>query len=151
LVLHFKRDVAAQCLLCPVVDHPSGILRISLVYWNFSSTSEPADNMPTGLESLPTEILVEIAELCTFDLDPPLSYYANPSNYLRSHNALARTSLRLYDALNGELYKQNLDRDPPTHSCVLWAVHHGRLDTLARAASYGAALDTTIEVDEFAE
>ncbi|CAH0046643.1 unnamed protein product [Clonostachys solani] len=107
--------------------------------------------MSVGLQSLPTELLVEIAELCTFDLDPPVSYYANPSNYLRNHSALARTSPGLYHALNGELYKKNLTRDPPAHSCVLWAVNQGRLETLVRAVAYGAALNTTIEVDEFAE
>ncbi|CAH0019792.1 unnamed protein product [Clonostachys rhizophaga] len=107
--------------------------------------------MTTGLESLPAEILVEIAEMCTWDLDPPLSYYANPSNYLRSHSRLARTSHRLFDALNAQLYQQNLTGDPPTYSCVLWAVNQGRLGTLIRAVGYGAALDTTIEVDEFAE
>lgn len=132
-------------------DPRSGILRISLVYRSLSSPSEPANSMTTGLESLPTEILVGIAEMCT--LNSPLSYYANPSNYLQSYSRLARSSHRLFDALNAELYKQNLIRDPPAQSCILWAVNQGRLRTLVRAVGYvyGAALDTTIEVDEFAE
>ncbi|VUC25544.1 unnamed protein product [Clonostachys rosea] len=90
--------------------------------------------------NLPSSILEEIAEACTWGCDPTSD--SMPATYARNHAALARTCRDLYAVLNEGLYKRNLRRDPRRASCVLWAAQNGRLDTMKRAVEYGADLNS---------
>ncbi|CAI6038606.1 unnamed protein product [Clonostachys chloroleuca] len=78
--------------------------------------------MAPSLDTLPLETLLEIAEMCTWTILPS-STNPHPASYARSHAALVP-------------------------SYLLWAVNVGNLDTVKRAHSYGAALDSSIEVTE---
>ncbi|CAG9953119.1 unnamed protein product [Clonostachys rosea f. rosea IK726] len=103
--------------------------------------------MAPSLDTLPLETLLEIAEMCTWDILPS-STNPHPASYARSHAALVRTCRRLCQGLNRALYLRNLKEDPLTESCLLWAVNVGNIDTVKRAHMYGAALDSSIEVTE---
>ncbi|CAG9983092.1 unnamed protein product [Clonostachys byssicola] len=103
--------------------------------------------MAPRLDTLPMEILLHIAEMSTWGVSPS-SDKAHPATYARNHASLARTCRWLYETLNGALYKRNLKKDPPTESCLLWAVNVGSLGTVKRAVAYGANLDLQVEVDE---
>ncbi|CAH0047169.1 unnamed protein product [Clonostachys solani] len=88
--------------------------------------------------NLPTSVLEQIAEACTWGCDSD----SMPASYARNHAALARTCRDLYAVLNEGLYKRNLKRDPHRASCVLWAAQNGRLETIKRAVEYGADLSS---------
>ncbi|VUC35024.1 unnamed protein product [Clonostachys rosea] len=106
--------------------------------------------MAPNLDTLPMEILLRIAEMSTWGVSPS-SDEAHPATYARNHASLARTCRWLYEALNGELYKRNLEKDPVTESCLLWAVNAGNLDTIKRAVTHGANLHVQIEVHDETE
>ncbi|CAH0045472.1 unnamed protein product [Clonostachys solani] len=104
------------------------------------------------IETLPTEIIQHIAELCTWDSAAPVDGRPSeqdtwryrlsngewcPETYARHHAYLARASSHLYDVLNKGLYTRNLVRDPGRLSCIRWAVRNNRLETLQRAHQYG--------------
>ncbi|CAG9977209.1 unnamed protein product [Clonostachys byssicola] len=108
------------------------------------------------IERLPTEIVQYIAELCTWDSAPPehgfpskidAKRYRNergwePRLYVRYHAAFARTSRHFYQILNERLYARSLFRDPNCCSCLRWAVLHNRLETIKRAVTYRADLNS---------
>ncbi|CAH0002209.1 unnamed protein product [Clonostachys byssicola] len=109
------------------------------------------------LETLPTEIIQHIAELCTWDSAAPVDGRPSekdawryrlsngewcPETYARCHAYLARASSHLYDILNKALYARNLVRDPGRLSCIRWAVRNNRLETLQRAHQYGGDLSS---------
>ncbi|VUC31213.1 unnamed protein product [Clonostachys rosea] len=104
------------------------------------------------IETLPTEIIQHIAELCTWDSaapvdgcpseqDAPRYRLSNgescPRTYVRYHAYLARASSHLYDILIEGLYTRNLAHDRGYLSCIRWAVRNNRLGTLQRAHRYG--------------
>lgn len=82
------------------------------------------------IERLPPELLLNIGEW--FD-------------DRRSLNALVRTSLVFYTALNAHLYKLNIRNDPPSASCLFWAAQVGRLGTFRVAHQFGADLNVKRE------
>ncbi|VUC26813.1 unnamed protein product [Clonostachys rosea] len=107
------------------------------------------------LDTLPLEILLQIAETCTWGVLTRHDRENEPGNetgpqsrcryisvyYGRYHAALARVNRRFYDVLNASLYKRNLLHDSLVVSCVLWAAKFDRLETLQVAVRYGADLD----------
>ncbi|KAK7222807.1 hypothetical protein V2G26_010810 [Clonostachys chloroleuca] len=103
--------------------------------------------MDLSRDTLPLDALLEIAEMCTWNSLPSFMN-PHPTSYARIHAALVRTCRRLCQGLNRALYLRNLKEDPLTASCLLWAVNVGNMDTIKRAHSYGAALDSSIEVTE---
>ncbi|CAG9986299.1 unnamed protein product [Clonostachys byssicola] len=98
------------------------------------------------IESVPYDIMLVIAELCTRDVRPLDN--GPPSSYARYHAAMARTSKYFHSILNRALYVRNIRKDPPVDSCVLWAARKGNLGTIQRAHEYGADLDATGARDE---
>ncbi|VUC24522.1 unnamed protein product [Clonostachys rosea] len=94
----------------------------------------------TPIETLPTEVIVYIAELITQD-EPGRPRGRLPRwSRLRNHSRFARTNRYFYNILNPLLYHINLTKDAPLDSCVLWGAQFGKLDTIKRAHSYGADL-----------
>lgn len=122
---------------------------------NQASTMMNAIAILSPIETLPTEIIQHIAELCTWDSAAPVDGRPSekdawryrlsngescPATYARCHAYLARANSHLYDVLNKGLYTRNLVRDPGRLSCIRWAVRHNRLETLQRAHQYGGDL-----------
>ncbi|CAG9939575.1 unnamed protein product [Clonostachys rosea f. rosea IK726] len=109
------------------------------------------------LETLPSELILLIAEACTLGpyprrprlFGPGGNYHQRPKKsvqmvgryYGRFHAALARVNRRFHDLLNGPLYTRNLLRDPMSVSCLLFAAETDRVETLQLALRYGADLN----------
>ncbi|CAH0055343.1 unnamed protein product [Clonostachys solani] len=105
------------------------------------------------LDTLPAELLLYIAEACTWGPRTPRPKLFGPggeqlqgnsgkprmvlSYYGRYHASLARVNRRLHDLLNGPLYKRNLLHDPMSRSCLLFAAETDRIETLQVAFRYG--------------
>lgn len=119
---------------------------------NQASTMKNGIAVLSPIETLPTEIIQHIAELCTWDSAAPVDGRPSekdawryrlsngescPATYARCHAYLARASSYLYDVLNKGLYTRNLARDSGGLSCIRWAVRNNRLETLQRAHQYG--------------
>lgn len=109
------------------------------------------------LDTLPSELVLLIAEACTWDprpkrprlFGPNGNYHQRPKRsvqmfgryYARYHAALARVNRRFHDLLNGPLYTRNLLHDPMSASCLLYAAETDRVETLQLALRYGADLN----------
>ncbi|CAH0026021.1 unnamed protein product [Clonostachys rhizophaga] len=109
------------------------------------------------LETLPSELILLIAEACTLGprpkrprlFGPGGNYHQRPKRsvqmfgryYARYHAALARVNRRFHDLLNGPLYTRNLLHDPMSASCLLFAAETDRVETLQLALRYGADLN----------
>ncbi|CAG9974382.1 unnamed protein product [Clonostachys byssicola] len=108
------------------------------------------------LATLPSEIVLHIAEACTGGSNPKRPFglggsapwrSARPEGttagkyYGRSHAALARVNRRFHELLNGPLYKRNLLHDHREASCLLFAAETDRVETLQVALRHGADLN----------
>lgn len=140
----FSRVQSVADNICP----PRGIHSYIMVYYSTERNSpvpyvhsrmeeEEEKKTKAPIERLPPELLLNIGEwFDTFD-------------DRRSLNALVRTSLVFYTALNAHLYKRNIRNDPPSASCLFWAAQVGRLGTFRVAHQFGADLNVKRETQSY--